>query len=82
MFFEQLTETRRQGVTAVETTADRTIYYFHDGDGFRTEEEPFKPFILLSSPEQLSQFEGAFSPPERYLTLVLIRSSSNRKRFR
>ncbi|WP_419643658.1 DNA polymerase domain-containing protein [Victivallis vadensis] len=62
MFFEQLTETRRQGVTAVETTADRTIYYFHDGDGFRTEEEPFKPFILLSSPEQLSQFEGAFSP--------------------
>ena len=48
MFFEQLTETRRQGVTAVETTADRTIYYFHDGDGFRTEEEPFKPFILLS----------------------------------
>ncbi len=58
MFLEQLVKNRRPGVVALEIRDERVIYYFHEGDGFRTEETAFQPFLLLSSPDQLAEFKG------------------------
>ena len=60
MFLEKLVPNRRPGAVAVEVAANRAIFFFHDGGTFRTEEVPFAPFLLLSSPEQLDGFDGAF----------------------
>ena len=60
MFQEELVSNRRSGVVAVEVAANRMVFFYHEGNGFRTEEEPFAPFVLLSSPEQLDGFDGAF----------------------
>lgn len=60
MFQEELVSNRRSGVVAVEVDANRMVFFYHEGNGFRTEEEPFAPFVLLSSPEQLDGFDGAF----------------------
>ncbi len=64
MFLEQLVNSRRRGVVAVETAGDKAVFFYHDGDGFRKEEIPFAPMLLLSAPDQLADFSGiaAVSP--------------------
>ncbi len=53
MRLEELIRSREQRVVAVETAADSTVFFFHDGDGFRTQTEPFRPLALLSDAGQL-----------------------------
>ena len=60
-----LVHSRREHAVAAEAGEDVLRLYFHDGDGFRTEEMPFRRFALLSSRDDLSapceitELEGA-----------------------
>lgn len=58
MFLEKLVNSRRGGVVAVETRGDGAVFFYHDGAGYREEEVPFTPMLLLSAPEQLEEFSG------------------------
>ena len=50
-----LVDSRREHAVAAEVGAGGGLrLYFHDGDGFRTEELPFLPFVLLSGRGQLA----------------------------
>ncbi len=58
MLLEKLVNSRRSGVVAVEPRGDGAVFFYHDGAGFREEEIPFTPMVLLSAPEQLEDFSG------------------------
>ncbi len=58
MPMEELVPNCRSGVTAVEVSGQSVIFFSHDGAGFRTEEVPFSPFLLLSDSGQLAGFDG------------------------
>lgn len=49
-----LIDSRRERAVAAEVSGGAFRLYFHDGEGFRTEELPFRPFVLLSFPDQLN----------------------------
>ena len=49
-----LVDSRRERAVAAEAGGGGLRLYFHDGDRFRIEELPFRPFVLLSSLEQLT----------------------------
>lgn len=58
MFLDELVNSRRRGVVAVEAAGDEAVFFTHDGGGFRKETVPFAPMLLLSAPEQLEDFPG------------------------
>ncbi|MDR0933098.1 MAG: ribonuclease H-like domain-containing protein [Victivallales bacterium] len=58
MFLGKLVESQRDKVVAVETRNDCAVFFYHDNAKYREEEVPFTPMLLLSSPEQLSEFSG------------------------
>ena len=49
-----LVQSRREHAVAADAGESVLRLYFHDGDGFRTEELPFRRFALLSSRDGLS----------------------------
>ena len=50
-----LVDSRRERAVAAEAGEGAALrLYFHDGDGFRTEELPFRQFVLTSSRDQLA----------------------------
>ncbi len=48
------------GITAIETQEDSLSLFFHDSGTFRQENIPWKPSLLLDSPEHLTGFDGNF----------------------
>ena len=53
-----LVQSRREHAVAADAGEEALRLYFHDGDGFRTEELPFRRFALLSSCDLLSSSCG------------------------